>query len=176
MKKRAFTLVELLAVISIIAVLLAILMPSLRKAKEMAARVACLSNQKQLGLAWVMYAQDNDNRIVYGGTLAVEELAVAESQFHRGETPWAFVRLKNEEPSDKLSKELMDQVVKVLGPTCRPDRIIFAKAVPRTRSGKIMRRILKSLVKDEPIGDTTTIENPECVEKLKKLVGYKGTG
>ncbi|MBA7582210.1 hypothetical protein ES708_24134 [subsurface metagenome] len=39
-----------------------------------------------------------------------------------------------------------------------------------------MRRVLKSLVKDEPIGDITTIENPECVDELKKLVGYKGTG
>ncbi|MBA7656890.1 hypothetical protein ES703_64817 [subsurface metagenome] len=38
-----------------------------------------------------------------------------------------------------------------------------------------MRRILKSLAKDEPIGDITTIENPECVEELKKLVGYKET-
>ena len=92
----------------------------------------------------------------------------------KGETPWAFVRLKSREPSDELAKELMDQVVKVLGPTCRPERIIFTAAVPRTRSGKIMRRILKSLVRNEPVGDTTTIENPECVEDLKTLVGYKG--
>jgi acetyl-CoA synthetase len=92
----------------------------------------------------------------------------------KGETPWAFVRLKDRQPSDELAKELMQQVVKVLGPTCRPERIIFTPAVPRTRSGKIMRRILRSLVSDSPIGDTTTIENPECVEDLKRLVGYKG--
>ncbi len=94
----------------------------------------------------------------------------------KGETPWAFVRLKNGQGSDQLARELMDHVAKVLGPTCRPDRIIFVHAVPRTRSGKIMRRILKSLVKDQPIGDTTTIENPESVAELKELVGYKGTG
>lgn len=94
----------------------------------------------------------------------------------KGETPWAFVRLKTGEGSDQLAKELMNHVVKVLGPTCRPERIIFAQAVPRTRSGKIMRRILKSLAKGEPIGDITTIENPECVADLKVLVGYKGTG
>ena len=112
-----------------------------------------------------------------GGHEAVAECAVVSAPHEiKGETPWAFVRLKSEQPSDKLTKELMDQVVKVLGPTCRPDRIIFAKAMPRTRSGKIMRRILKSLVRDEPVGDITTIENPECVEDLKKLVGYKGTG
>jgi len=108
---------------------------------------------------------------------AVAECAVVAAPHEvKGETPWAFVRLKSGEGSDKLIKELMDQVVKVLGPTCRPDRIIFAEAVPRTRSGKIMRRILKSLVKDEPIGDITTIENPESVHELKKLVGYTGTG
>ncbi|GAI25295.1 unnamed protein product, partial [marine sediment metagenome] len=112
-----------------------------------------------------------------GGHEAVAECAVVAAPHEiKGEAPWAFVRLKTEEPSDKLAKELMDQVVKVLGPTCRPDRIIFAGAVPRTRSGKIMRRILKSLVKNEPIGDITTIENPESVAELKKLVDYKGTG
>ncbi|MBA7684325.1 Acetyl-coenzyme A synthetase [subsurface metagenome] len=111
-----------------------------------------------------------------GGHEAVAECAVVSAPHEiKGETPWAFVRLKSREPSDELSKEIMDHVVKVLGPTCRPERIIFAKAVPRTRSGKIMRRILKSLAKDEPIGDITTIENPECVEELKKLVGYKET-
>ena len=112
-----------------------------------------------------------------GGHGAVAECAVVAAPHEiKGEVPWAFVRLKNEQASDKLTKELMDQVVKVLGPTCRPDRIIFAEAVPRTRSGKIMRRILKSLAKNEPIGNITTIENPECVEELKKLVGYKGAG
>lgn len=108
---------------------------------------------------------------------AVAETAVVAAPHDvKGETPWAFVRLRDGEPSEELTKELVDQVVKVLGPTCRPDRIIFTKALPRTRSGKIMRRILKSLVKDLPIGDVTTIENPEAVEELKKLVGYKGTG
>lgn len=57
-----------------------------------------------------------------------------------------------------------------------PGGELMIEAVPRTRSGKIMRRVLKSLVKDEPIGDITTIENPECVGELKKLVGYKGIG
>lgn len=112
-----------------------------------------------------------------GGHKAVAECAVVAAPHDiKGEVPWAFVRLKSGEGSKELSKELMDQVVKVLGPTCRPDRIIFVKAVPRTRSGKIMRRILKSLVKNDPIGDITTIENPECVDELKKSVGYKGTG
>jgi prepilin-type N-terminal cleavage/methylation domain-containing protein len=59
--KRAFTLVELLVVIAIIALLLSILMPSLRKAKSMAARLACSHNLKQISLAMDFYLDDNDN-------------------------------------------------------------------------------------------------------------------
>jgi len=62
--KKGFTLIELLVVIAIIALLLAILIPGLKKAKEVAASVVCLSNQKQLGLAFTLFAQDNDNEIV----------------------------------------------------------------------------------------------------------------
>jgi prepilin-type N-terminal cleavage/methylation domain-containing protein/prepilin-type processing-associated H-X9-DG protein len=60
--KRAFTLVELLVVISIIALLLAILMPSLQKAREQGKRVVCASNQKQLGLAYVCYMAENSDK------------------------------------------------------------------------------------------------------------------
>ena len=59
-----FTLIELLVVISIIALLLSILMPSLRKAKQMAQRTVCLSNEHQLGLAWVLYTDNNDGKLV----------------------------------------------------------------------------------------------------------------
>jgi prepilin-type N-terminal cleavage/methylation domain-containing protein len=63
MKRKAFTLIELLVVIAIIALLLAILMPSLKKAKEIGQRVVCLNNTRQLTLVWRMYADDNDNKI-----------------------------------------------------------------------------------------------------------------
>lgn len=61
---RAFTLIELLVVIAIIAILAAILFPVFAQAKDAAKKVVALSNQKQLGLAWIMYANDNDDCLV----------------------------------------------------------------------------------------------------------------
>ena len=63
-KKRGFTLIELLVVISIIALLVSILMPALNKAKQQAYQTVCLSNQKNLILAWVQYNDDNNDSIV----------------------------------------------------------------------------------------------------------------
>ena len=62
--RRAFTLLELLVVITVIAILAALLLPAISSAKERAHRVGCLSNQKQLGLAWEMYAGDSGGRLV----------------------------------------------------------------------------------------------------------------
>ena len=63
-RKNGFTLIELLVVISIIALLVSILMPALNIAKQQATGAVCVSNEKSLTLAWVMYAQDNDGRLV----------------------------------------------------------------------------------------------------------------
>jgi len=65
-KSKGFTLIELLVVIAIIAVLMAILMPALNRVKEQGKRAACLGNMRQLTLTWIMYADDNDDKIVNG--------------------------------------------------------------------------------------------------------------
>jgi prepilin-type N-terminal cleavage/methylation domain-containing protein/prepilin-type processing-associated H-X9-DG protein len=64
-ERRGFTLIELLVVIAVIAILMAILMPALRAAREQGKRSVCLSNLKQLNLAWIMYSDDNNGKIPY---------------------------------------------------------------------------------------------------------------
>jgi acetyl-CoA synthetase len=108
----------------------------------------------------------------------VSEVAVV-SRPHsiKGEVPVAFVLLKvGVERSDEIRKELVKTVDEIIGPTARPDEIIFVDDVPKTRSGKIMRRILKALVRNEPVGDLTTLQNPGSVDHLKEMVGYSGEG
>src|SRR5512139_1368950 len=66
--RAAFTLIELLVVIAIIAILAALLLPSLRRAKEKGDGIVCLNNHRQLALAWRMYAEDNNDVLVYAST------------------------------------------------------------------------------------------------------------
>jgi prepilin-type N-terminal cleavage/methylation domain-containing protein/prepilin-type processing-associated H-X9-DG protein len=67
-KHRGFTLIELLVVIAVIAILMSILMPALNRAREQGRRAGCLSNLKNLTLAWIMYADANDDKLVNGSS------------------------------------------------------------------------------------------------------------
>ncbi len=107
--------------------------------------------------------------------LVTEVAVVSKPDDLKGEVPVAFVLLKKGvQPSEELKKDLVKTVDQHIGPTARPAAIYFSEDVPKTRSGKIMRRILKALVRNEPIGDLTTLRNPECVQDLQRAVGYKG--
>lgn len=78
----------------------------------------------------------------------------------KGEKIKAFVILKKGfQPSDELKKELVAQVRKMIGPIATPDEIDFVDKLPKTRSGKIMRRVLKAQELGQPLGDTSTLEN-----------------
>jgi len=86
----------------------------------------------------------------------------------KGNTIFAFVTLmKGVEPSEELKIDIQRHVRKVAGPAVFPEIIIFTPAMPKTRSGKIMRRVLKAVATQAGnFGDTTTLSNPEVVEAL----------
>ena len=81
----------------------------------------------------------------------------------------AFVTLKEGyEATPELKRELMAHVVQKIGAIARPDDILFSADLPKTRSGKIMRRLLKDIADGRAIGDTTTLADPAVVRKLKE--------
>jgi len=87
----------------------------------------------------------------------------------KGESITAYVVLKKGiEPSDELKKELRGHVGDEMGKIARPDEIWFVNDVPKTRSGKIMRRVIRSKAMGKEVGDTSTLANPEAVDEIGK--------
>jgi len=87
----------------------------------------------------------------------------------KGPGIYAYVTLiKGTEYSDDLKKELVKHVRAEIGPIASPDALHWAPALPKTRSGKIMRRILRKIAEEDldPIGDTSTLADPAVVEDL----------
>ena len=86
----------------------------------------------------------------------------------KGQAVAAFVTLKEGvAPSEALADQLKDHVVKRIGAIARPDTILFAADLPKTRSGKIMRRLLRDIASGKALGDTTTLADPAVVARLK---------
>jgi len=86
----------------------------------------------------------------------------------KGQAVAAFVTLKEgTQGSELLVGELKDHVVKKIGAIARPDDVIFAADLPKTRSGKIMRRLLRDIAEGKALGDTTTLADPGVVARLK---------
>jgi acetyl-CoA synthetase len=116
------------------------------------------------------------------GTAEVESALVAHAKVSeaavvgyphdiKGQGIYAYVTLMNgEEPSEQLRGELVAWVRKEIGPIASPDLIQFAPGLPKTRSGKIMRRILRKIAEDEfqNLGDTSTLAEPGVVDDLVK--------
>ena len=87
----------------------------------------------------------------------------------KGQGIYAFVTVKTGvKSSEELRKELLAHVRKTIGPIATPDKLQFADALPKTRSGKIMRRILRKIAegKIEELGDTSTLTDPSVVIQL----------
>jgi acetyl-CoA synthetase len=87
----------------------------------------------------------------------------------KGQAVAAFVTLKEgSHGSEMLVAELKEHVVKKIGAIARPDDIIFTADLPKTRSGKIMRRLLRDIAEGKALGDTTTLADPNVVARLKE--------
>jgi acetyl-CoA synthetase len=85
-----------------------------------------------------------------------------------GEAIVAYVTLKSRaEPSIEKLAELRDHVAKKIGPIAKPANIVFTPELPKTRSGKIMRRLLRDVAENRPLGDTTTLADPTVVSEIQ---------
>lgn len=107
--------------------------------------------------------------------LVAEAAVVGKPHAIKGESVVAYVVLKGARPqgdeAKKIVAELRDWVGKEIGPIAKPDEIRFGDNLPKTRSGKIMRRLLRSLAKGEEItSDISTLDNPAILEQLKEAV------
>jgi acetyl-CoA synthetase len=136
------------------------------------------------GYFWMMGRIDDVLKVAGHrlGTMEIESALVAHPRVAeaavvgrpheiKGESVFAFVVLRGPRPtgdSTTLQKELRDFVGKELGPIAKPDDIRFADNLPKTRSGKIMRRLLKAIARGEEITqDVSTLENPAILEQLR---------
>jgi len=135
------------------------------------------------GYYWVMGRVDDVINVAGHrlGTMEIESAlvshpAVAEAAVVgkpdeiKGEDIFAFVILEGDrQPSDELAKELKKHVVSEIGAIARPNEIRFAEALPKTRSGKIMRRLLRSLAAGQEItSDTSTLEDRSILDRLRE--------
>jgi acetyl-CoA synthetase len=102
-----------------------------------------------------------------------EAAVVGKAHDLKGQAVAAFVTLKDgHKGTAELKDDLKDHVVKKIGAIARPDDIIFSADLPKTRSGKIMRRLLKDIAEGRALGDTTTLADPSVVNRLKEM--YEG--
>ena len=104
-----------------------------------------------------------------GNTKVAEAAVVGYPHDIKGQGIYAYVTLMSgAQPSEELRKELVGWVRKDIGPIASPDQIQFAPGLPKTRSGKIMRRILRKIAANEhdALGDTSTLADPSVVDDL----------
>jgi acetyl-CoA synthetase len=102
--------------------------------------------------------------------LVVESAVVGYPHDIKGQGIYAYVIVSGDiEDEDAFRKELIQVVVKEIGPIAKPDKIQIVSGLPKTRSGKIMRRILRKVASGDTsnLGDTSTLLNPEVVDEIK---------
>jgi acetyl-CoA synthetase len=118
-----------------------------------------------------MGTMEIESALVANTALVAEAAVVGRPDETTGEAICAFVVLKRPRPTGeeakRIANELRNWVAKEIGPIAKPKDIRFGENLPKTRSGKIMRRLLRSVANDEKITqDTSTLENPAILEQL----------
>jgi acetyl-CoA synthetase len=104
-----------------------------------------------------------------------EAAVIGQADEQTGQAICAFVTLEgDEEGSDELVAELRDHVAGRIGKLARPRRVIWAHDLPKTRSGKIMRRLLRDIAEGHELGDVTTLRDPSVVTELDRMVRERG--
>lgn len=90
----------------------------------------------------------------------------------KGKVPDLYVSLKpGFQPSEELEKRISQALVKEIGPIAKPRKVWIVPDMPKTRSGKIMRRVLGAISNKKDVGDVTTLANPEIVEAIQHMIG-----
>jgi acetyl-CoA synthetase len=99
-----------------------------------------------------------------------ESAAIGRHDEDKGQAIFAYVSLEGDrEGSDELKSDLRQHVRRRIGPIATPDEMIFTNNLPKTRSGKIMRRILRAVAEDsDDLGDTSTLADPSSVDALQE--------
>jgi acetyl-CoA synthetase len=95
----------------------------------------------------------------------------------KGEVPLAFVVLRSgAQATAALEHELIQRIATELGAFAKPQRVILTSTLPRTRSGKIMRRLLRDLAREGKVkGDVSALENPDAIDMILGLMGHEST-
>ena len=104
-----------------------------------------------------------------------EAAVIGQSDEDTGQAICAFVTLEGDhDGSDELIGEIREHVAERIGKLARPKRIIWADDLPKTRSGKIMRRLLRDIAEGRELGDVTTLRDPDVVYELDEIVKQRG--
>jgi acetyl-CoA synthetase len=104
-------------------------------------------------------------------SLVAEAACIGQSDEDTGQSVAAFVTLEGDrEGSDDLVNDIREHVAKRIGKLARPKRIIWADDLPKTRSGKIMRRLLRDIAEGKELGDVTTLRDPDVMQQLEGKV------
>ncbi len=91
----------------------------------------------------------------------------------KGEMPIIFVVYQGKKPFDQIKQEVIERIKQFIGPIALPKEVYSVEDLPKTRSGKIMRRILRAMFIGKELGDLSTLANPEIIERIKETIQKK---